>query len=87
MWITVAAINHPRLCPVAAYKHLLQLVPAKGTDPAFMYYNSRGCVVPITQGVFIQALKALVTAIGQDATQYASHSLRRGGATFEIFVR
>ena len=61
---------------------MLQLIPARGTSPAFCYHhNSR--LIPLTKAAFILKFRELlVHAHVPSAVRYTGHSFRRGGATY-----
>lgn len=79
--IPVPVLPGINFCPVQAYDHLVKLTPAKPSDPAFSIRNKRK-VRAISQGHLQEALKDLVNRIGFDPTNFSSHSLRRGGASW-----
>ena len=73
------------LCPVTAYFHMLHRVPARPKDPLFVVPTTSGSK-PIVYSLFHQILRAYLSTIGLDSSQYSSHSFRRGGATFAFSI-
>lgn len=80
--IPLVPIPGSPLCPVSAFRKMLQLIPARVTSPAFCYHqNSR--LIPLTKAVFIRLFRdLLVRADVPSAGCYTGHSFRRGGATY-----
>ena len=74
------------LCPVSAYFNMLESVPARPNDPLFVVPTSGGLLRPIVYKMFHQILRAYLSTIGLDSSQYSSHSFRRGGATFAFSI-
>ena len=83
--IPLVSIPGSPLCPVHAYCHMLRLVPALSSDPAFVLptYSSLRAV---TYADFMRVLRHLVGAVGFDLNYFSSHSFRRGGTTFVFQV-
>lgn len=75
--------NHP-LCPASALLSFLRLAgPLPHDLPLFSYSNS-GNIHTLTQEQVRTKLQRLLTVVGLPASQYGTHSLRRGGATWLI---
>jgi hypothetical protein len=72
------------LDPVAVWLGYLAAVPAPATAPAFCFLDAHGALCPLTYALLADGIKGLVAAIGLDPTQFATHSLRRGGATYSF---
>jgi hypothetical protein len=69
------------LCPVMAYlKHVSETTAGQDLGPAFLI-NKNGRTIPLSHDTFVDMLKQLLAFVGEDPTQFAGHSLRRGGAT------
>ena len=68
------------LCPVQAYKLMLEVIPAPKDSPAFVL-PSKGSLIPFTYSHFQTRLKDLIAQTGRNPKLYSSHSMRRGGAT------
>ena len=69
------------LRPVLLYKNFVQKFPMHPSMPAFsMYFNGSLCV--LTQNVYSTLLKQCLSKIGVQPDNYASHSVRRGSASF-----
>jgi len=69
------------LCPVTAYSHMLNLIPAKASDPAFGLPNSKGSIVPFSKLEIDRLLRDLFIKCQIPIEKFSFHSLRRGGAT------
>ena len=69
------------LCPVKAYKTILQLVPAENSSPAFVVPVKPDGHKPIMYPYFHQALRKLIEELGLDSKEFSSHSFRHGGAS------
>ena len=83
----VSIPGHP-LCPVRAYKRMIQLVPGEASDPAFFsYLPGSGDKLPITYYLLQKYIKEAVGAIGLNPELFSSHSLRRAGATWAFRSR
>ena len=81
--IPVSAVPGSKLCPVQAFKQLLQLVQVPANFHAFCYFNLSGDCVPLTYTVFVAQLRYWLAKIGISNTKdYCTHSFRRGGTTF-----
>ena len=48
--------------------------------PALQFSTTRG-VTPLSYQLFLGRLKSILSTLGVDASRYAGHSLRRGGAS------
>jgi hypothetical protein len=69
------------LDPVRLYQGYVATHPAEPTDPFFMYKGADGALQPLTFDGLACGVKELVALLGLDPSNYASHSLRRGGAS------
>ena len=82
LFIPVCAIQGNVLCPVQAYRRMVQAVPASSISPAFCYYVGSKCV-PLTSTVFVNVFRKWLTTVGiSHVNMYSAHSFRRGGATW-----
>jgi hypothetical protein len=79
--LPLLAIPGSCLCPVQSYKRMIELVPASGESLAFVLPSKKG-VVPVTYSQLQTTLRKVLLSIGLDPGEYASHSFRRGGATW-----
>ena len=71
------------LCPVAAYKHALDLVRSSRHLAAFSYSDAGGHILPLLPRGFIDVFRRLLARAGvQDAHRFRGHSFRRGGASW-----
>ena len=69
------------LFPVAAYSHMLNLIPAKASDPAFGLPDSKGSIVPFSKLKIYRLLRDLFINCQIPIEKFSFHSLRRGGTT------
>lgn len=79
--IPICSIPGSVLCPVKAYKMMINTIHAEAHDPAFCR-RVNGKLLPITYTQFQSGFKNLISKIGRNPAFYSSHSFRRGGATF-----
>ena len=71
------------LCPVQAVIRALATTPqGEREGPAFTYLSGAGRVQPLTSWVFNTRIRKGLTAMGLDCSRYASHSFRRGAASW-----
>ena len=70
------------LCPVQALENIFELVPVGPQDPCFLIAKNE----PLTYRQFQAMLKESISTAGMDATQYSSHSFRRGGASWSFLA-
>ena len=70
------------LCPVSA---LLAYLAVRGALPGPLFQLQDGS--PLTKDYFIQKLRAALTNIGLEASQYAGHSFRIGAAGIEDLIK
>lgn len=74
---------HP-LCPASALTNVFRVTSgAPPLGPVFVSTEA-GSWVPLTAQAFVRRLKDQLQALGLPASQYAGHSLRRGGATWAL---
>lgn len=77
--------GHP-LCPVSAlisYLRLTSLAPSDG--PAFVIPGkTASSFVPYTPVMFLRRLRALLSQVEKDPSHFATHSFRRGGASWAL---
>lgn len=78
--IYIAGRRGAALDPVALYQAYVAAHPAATDAPMFSYFSG-GRVVPLTFSGLGAGVKELVGMVGLDPSRYASHSLRRGGAS------
>ncbi|KAI8490524.1 cytoplasmic pattern recognition receptor signaling pathway in response to virus [Branchiostoma belcheri] len=78
----ILAIPGSNLCPVSAYKNMLQLVPATPDSPAFLLPPSTNRPArPVTASILEKSFKRLLSQAGLPPGSYTIHDLRRGGYT------
>ncbi len=80
LYVPLMAMPESSLCPVAAYKNMVSLLPGQGVKPAFFILKS-GKQQPFLYKHFQSMIKTSVEKIGLQPHSYSSHSFRRGGAT------
>ena len=51
------------LCPVTAYRRMIELVPARRSCPVFLLPGPSG-IVPLTKGSFVSQFRACLSAMG-----------------------
>ena len=76
----MAIPNHP-LCPVAAFRNMVSLVPASSSSPAFVVPTKIG-LRSLTFNSYVSALRKLLSQAGFEPSLYSGHSFRRGGASW-----
>lgn len=77
----ILAIPHSCLCPVRAFRDMVQAVPAIPSDPAFVLPRN-GKTGPVMYAILQKFIKDKVAKLGLDPRHFSSHSLRRAGATW-----
>ena len=80
LYVPLVSMPESALCPVAAYKNMLSLLPGQGVKPAFFIIKN-GRPEPFLYKYFQSMIKTSVSKIGLQPQSYSSHSLWRGGAT------
>lgn len=75
--IPLIQIQDSILCPVYAYRQMCRIIPANLDSPLFILSNKR----ILTYYQYQAKLRYFIENIGLDASQFSSHSFRRGGAT------
>ena len=66
------------LCPFTALRRMVEMIPAQGDVPCFMWEN--GC--PITYYQFSKKLKGCLKRTGVNPEGFSSHSFRSGGSSW-----
>lgn len=79
--IPFSPIPHSPLCPVAAYKRMVQLIPAPLSSPAFLVPLASS-LTTLTYTSFTSHLHYLLAKVGLKPSNFSGHSFRRGGCTF-----
>ena len=80
--IPLAASPDPRFCPVRALSDLaLMYGPEYMSEdsPVFLIPTPAGRFVPLKKSEYVNWLKARLTDMDLDASQYGMHSFRHGG--------
>ena len=83
--VPIISIPGSPLCPVNAYKAMLEKCPGVSGDPAFFFRDISGKVgpkKPVTYSQLQNCIKNGVARLGFDPKAFSSHSLRRAGATW-----
>lgn len=83
--VPLAKIPGSILCPVTAFSHMVQLIPAPPLTPAFVVPFS-GSFRPITYHFYQTIIRSCVSALGLEPSKFSSHSFRRGGASFAFSI-
>ena len=78
--IPLLAIKNSPLCPITAYRAMLERIPAPADAPAFVL-PCLGNLVPYTYSKFSKKLRDVISLIDMNPRLYTSHSMRRGGAS------
>lgn len=85
-WVPIPDLGDHPLCPSRALANALQYSQAAPpSGPVFVTFGKDG-FVPLTANTFVAKLKQLLSAVGVSPSQYAGHSLRRGGASWALQV-
>lgn len=79
--IPIMATTDSKICPVRNYARMCKLLKGSNSDPAFFVINKHR-KIPITYQHWRTWLKRTLAHTGRDHTKFASHSFRRGGASF-----
>lgn len=79
--IPLSCLPVASLCPVLAYSHMLQLLPALPDDPAFGLPSKSELISPLTKSDIDSMFRKVVLQCGLNPLNYSFHSLRRGGAS------
>lgn len=75
--------SNGNLCPVNAILNHFKITCAAGTtEPAFLCSTKPH--VPLTTPLFVRRLKFILNSLGYPPDDFASHSLRRGGACLAL---
>jgi len=74
------------LCPVSAFKAMVQAVPAPKSGPAFVLPTNSG-LQPVSYRVFQKFFRSCLVGVGLQADEFSSHSFRRGGASWAFRVQ
>lgn len=75
--LPLAVIPNSVLCPVTAYLEMLKVVDTRSSSPLFSLRGKH-----ITYAQYTVIFRKLLCRAGYDGSQFTSHSLRRGGATW-----
>ena len=80
--IPLLSIPGSPLCPVSAYRRMIELIPAHRSCPVFLLPGPSG-VVPLTKRSFVSQFRTCLSHIGiPHADRYRGHSFRRGAASW-----
>lgn len=78
--VPLLSVPNSILCPVSAYRNMLNKVKAKQHQAAFSLPSKKG-PIPVTYRQFQSVLRELLQSLGFSPLAYSTHSFRRGGAT------
>ena len=81
--LPILPAGNKSICPVMWMHYMFEQIPGLPDDPAFMIIQ-KGEKLALSANQLIARLRKWLTLIGEDADQFALHSLRRGGATFAL---
>ena len=81
--VPIPRIKVSPLCPSSALKLAMSLGEGHPEAPALQFSTTRG-VTPLSCQLFLDRLKSILSTLGVDASRYAGHSLRRGGASLAL---
>lgn len=84
--IALPLINNSPLCPVSAIGKAFSLAPALSKDPAFSF-RTGGKLQLLTYSKFLQKFRQVLSRAGLPASDYAAHSLHRGGGYLGLQMR
>lgn len=80
--IPLPSMEQSVMCPVKAIFHSFKLSSrAEATGPAFMFLDRSG-IKPLTSELFLVRIRDCLIQSGVNPSDYATHSFRRGGASF-----
>lgn len=81
--VAIPFIRDNPLCPTSAFLRFLgQSGTVKPSDPLLAYCSSEGKLHVLHKRTVLSKLKSILGNIGLNPTEYGTHSLRRGGATW-----
>ena len=82
--VPIIAMPGSPLCPVTAYRAMLELCPGNPVDPAFFIKGATGphSKKPVSYYLLQKYIKTGVARLGLDPALFSSHSLRRAGASW-----
>lgn len=83
-WVPIPDLHGHPLCPSKALADALhQSQSAPSIGPVFVStVNDK--IIPLTANAFVARLKQVLGSVGIQPSQYAGHSLRRGGASWAL---
>ncbi len=74
------------LCPVSAFKAMIQAVPAPDSGPGFVLPTCSD-LIPVSYYMFQTFLKSCLAGVSLQADKFSSHSFRAGGASWAFRVQ
>lgn len=83
--IPLAQVPGSPLCPRAAFINMCKLMPASGSQPAFLFPHN-GKIQILTHAAFTRHLRHFLRLAGHEPKGYSGHSFRRGGATYALKI-
>lgn len=83
--VPLIRVANPNICPVAWLQYMIQQIPAPPNAPLFSVPTDKG-LLPLTYHQFNQQLKDWISQIGFRGSEFSSHGLRRGGASWAARV-
>lgn len=80
--VVLPHIKGNRLCPTSALIHFISIAGKVPQDEPLLTFMRQGSAVHLLQDIVRRRLASLLASIGLSASDYGTHSLRRGGATW-----
>ena len=77
--------GHP-LCPVSAITAAVLLNPPSSPSGPALWVRTGGSTTPYSYPMFLRSLRAKLSKLGYQASAFATHSFRRGGATWAFRI-
>ncbi len=84
--IPLLSIKDSIFCPVSHYRSMIQTLPSNPNDPAFMF-PLNDSLVPLHYSKFQTFFKSCISSVGLPASQFSSHSFRRGGCSLAFHLQ
>ena len=83
--LPLAPVPNSPLCPVTAFRHMLDVSPAPSSAPLFAFKSGSSWSFH-TQSTFIFLFRQVLAKCHLDPMLFSGHSLRRGGASWAFHV-
>lgn len=86
LFVPLLSMPESILCPVRAYRAMINRIPAISQAAAFSIVK-HGKLVPLLYHQFQCLIRQFISQTGRDGENFSSHSFRRGGATTAFRAR